>query len=124
MKKTLIAIVLAGFCATVHADISMPKRENFYDRLGRGIANVVGAPTEIADSVYYYNQVDGGTVAFSKGLVQGISRMVCDFAQGGYEIVTSPLPVGPDGSYRTFKQPPWNCSVVDEYPPADLKYFW
>lgn len=114
-----LALVLTHFA---HADISMPVKDNFYDKMGRGLANIALAPTEIIDSIYTLNQLEGPTVAWSKGLVQGVSRSVQDIAVGTGELVTSPIPVGPEGAnYQTWKSAPYNSMVVSEYPPADLQ---
>jgi len=103
----------------------MPIADNFYDKMGRGIANVVFSPAEILESQWTLLQVEGGTVGFCKGfLVQGPSRMVQDMGLGIFDIITSPFPLHPGVSYQTFKQPPYDSMVVRDYPPADLEYWY
>src|SRR5271170_764504 len=103
MKRILaIAILLAAPQLLAHADISMPVRDSFYDKLGRGFADIVFSPSEMMDSQYGMLDTEGDTVAFSKGfLVQGTSRMVMDIGMGVFEIVTSPFPTQVNGSYRS-----------------------
>jgi putative exosortase-associated protein (TIGR04073 family) len=108
----------------VYADISLPKKQTFYDKLGRGVANVILAPAEIYDSFYTTLQEEGPTLAVTKGLVQGTGRMWSDISLGFYDVVTSPFPTGPDFSYRTWKQPAHGSMTVNEYPPADFLNNW
>src|SRR3984957_7506585 len=123
MKQVFVLallLVLPSFAA--YADISMPVRDSFYDKLGRGIADVVFSPSEMLDSQYGMIETEGNTTAFCKGfLVQGISRMIMDMGHGVFEIVTSPFPTQEYGSYRSQKCPPYDSMVVNCYPPSDLK---
>ena len=115
-------IVTVSLTLSSRADISMPVKDNFYDKLGRGVANIALAPSEIIDSIYTLNELDGPTVAWSKGMVQGVSRGVMDIADGVGETVTSPFPIGFQGAnYQSWKFTPYNSMVVNEYPPADLQ---
>jgi putative exosortase-associated protein (TIGR04073 family) len=126
MKRILaLAILLLAPSMTTHADISMPVRDTFYDKLGRGLANIVFSPAELLDSQYGMIDTEGDTVAFSKGfVVQGMSRMVQDIGMGVFEVVTSPFPTQNFHSYRSQKLPPYDSMVVNPYPPADLKYWY
>ncbi len=84
MKRILaLAILLLAPQMTTHADISMPVRDSFYDKLGRGLANVAFSSSELLDSQYGMIDTEGNTVAFCKGfLVQGTSRMIMDIGHG------------------------------------------
>jgi putative exosortase-associated protein (TIGR04073 family) len=125
MKRILaLALFLAVPAIMVHADISMPVKDSFYDKLGRGLSNLVLAPSELLDSQYSMLDTEGNTVAFTKGfLVQGTSRMIMDMGHGVFEILTSPFPTN-NGSYRSHKLPPYDSMVVNDYPPGDLKYWY
>ena len=102
----------------------MPVRDTFYDKLGRGLADLVLSPSELLDSQYSMIDTEGNTVAFTKGfLVQGVSRMVMDMGHGVFEIATSPFPTN-GGSYESSKLPPYDSMVVNDYPPADLKNWY
>jgi putative exosortase-associated protein (TIGR04073 family) len=126
MKRFLVlSLLLASASMTVRADISMPVRDSFYDKLGRGFADLLTTPSELLDSQYGMIDTEGTTVAFCKGfVVQGTSRMVMDMGQGIFEIVTSPFPTHPFGSYRSQKLPPYDSMVVNDYPPADLNNWY
>jgi len=126
MKRILaLAILLFVPQITIHADISMPVRDSFYDKLGRGLADVCFSSSEVLDSQYGMLDTEGNTVAFCKGFcVQGVSRMVMDIGQGVFEIVTSPFPTQDFCSYRSQKMPPYDSMVVNAYPPSDLKNWY
>jgi putative exosortase-associated protein (TIGR04073 family) len=126
MKRILaLAILLVAPQIMAHADISMPVRDSFYDKLGRGIANIAFSTSELMDSQYGMIDTEGNTTAFCKGLlVQGTSRMLMDIAQGAFEIVTSPFPTQNFHSYRSQKLPPYDSMVVNAYPPSDLKNWY
>ncbi len=103
----------------------MPVRDTFYDKLGRGLADVVFSPSELLDSQYGMIDTEGDTTAFCKGFVaQGFSRMTMDIGMGVFEIVTSPFPTQNFHSYRSQKLPPYDSMVVNDYPPADLKNWY
>src|SRR5271170_6926584 len=122
MKRILaLAILLVAPQIMAHADISMPVRDSFYDKLGRGIADVAFSSSELLDSQYGMLDTEGNTTAFCKGfLVQGISRMTMDIGHGVFEIVTSPFPTQNFHSYRSQKLPPYDSMVVNAYPPSNL----
>jgi putative exosortase-associated protein (TIGR04073 family) len=126
MKRILaLAILLASPQIMAHADISMPVRDSFYDKLGRGIADIALSPSELMDSQYGMIDTEGNTVAFCKGLlVQGTSRMIMDIGQGVFEVITSPFPTQNFHSYRSQKLPPYDSMVVNAYPPSDLKNWY
>jgi putative exosortase-associated protein (TIGR04073 family) len=123
MKRLLALVLLSASCLlSARADISMPIKDSFYDKLGRGLADVIVSPSELLDSQYGMIDTEGNTVAFFKGfVVQGMSRMVMDMGHGVFEIVTSPFPT-PD--YESLKSPPYDSMVINDYPPADLKNWY
>jgi len=126
MKRLLaLALLIAATSLAVRADISMPVRDSFYDKLGRGIANITLSPSELLDSQYGMIETEGNTKAFCKGfLVQGCSRMVMDIGMGIFEVATSPFPTQDFCSYRSQKLPPYDSMVVNDYPPSDLKNWY
>ena len=126
MKRILaLAILLVAPQIMAHADISMPVRDSFYDKMGRGIADIAFSPSELLDSQYGMLDTEGNTTAFCKGfLVQGTSRMIMDIGQGVWEVVSSPFPTQKYCSYRSQKLPPYDSMVVNDYPPADLKNWY
>ena len=125
MKRIFaLALLLAATPLAAHADISMPVKDSFYDKLGRGLADILVSPSEMLDSQYTMIDTEGNTVAFFKGfLVQGVSRMVMDIGHGVFEVATSPFPTN-NGSYRSQKLPPYDSMVVNDYPPGDLSNWY
>jgi len=74
MKRIiLLAFLLAAPSLALRADISMPVKDSFYDKMGRGIADVAFSSSELLDSQYSMIDTEGNTVAFYNGfVVQGI----------------------------------------------------
>jgi putative exosortase-associated protein (TIGR04073 family) len=123
MKRLLtLALLAAAFTLTARADISMPVKDSFYDKMGRGLADIFVSPAEMLDSQYGMIDTEGDTKAFFKGFIaQGMSRMVMDIGHGIFEVATSPFPT-PD--YRSLKDAPYDSMVVNDYPPADLNNWY
>jgi len=118
MKRLLTLLACLALNTSVWADLQMPPKENFYDRLGHGLANIFLAPSHVLDSPYSMLETEGLTTASTKGMVQGISRMIMDIGVGFAEVVTSPFPV------ESLKSPAYDSHVVEPYPPADLVDNW
>jgi putative exosortase-associated protein (TIGR04073 family) len=119
MKKILLLVTVLAMAGVAQADLSMPKKPNFYDKAGRGLANIILSPAHLFDSPYSLLQEEGPTVAGTKGFVQGTSRMLMDVAHGIYEVVFSPFP-----PYESLKQPAYDSGQQNPYPPADLIDNW
>ncbi len=120
MKTLLSLLALSLSLVVVHADIDMPKHDNFYDKAGRGLADIIMSPAEILDSHYNVMESEGTTAGFFKGLlVQGPSRMFMDIGMGVFEVITSPFP-----PYDSLKMRAYDTAVVNEYLPADLKNWY
>jgi len=116
MKKIALLAACLMIGSFAQADIQMPKKPNFYDRMGQGVANVLFAPAEILDSTYSLTMEEGPTVGATKGVVQGLSRMVMNVFVGTFQIVSSPFPLK-----NNPKQPAYDTLQVSPYPPADLE---
>lgn len=116
ISSILVASLLAVSFAS--ADIHLPREQNFYDRLGGGIANVVFAINEIPDSWYQVNQAEGPVPAATKGLVQGTSRLFMDMGVGIWEVVTSPIPID------SAKAPSYDGNADNQYPPSLLENWY
>lgn len=119
MKKLALLAALLATLSLAKADLSMPKQPNFYDKAGRGIANIVLAPAHLFDSPYSLLLDEGPTVSVTKGFVQGLSRSVMDTGMGIYELVTCPFP-----PYESLKLPAYDSGQQNPYPPADLIENW
>lgn len=118
MKKLAVICMLGLMVSVASADLSMPKKDNFYDKMGRGLANIILSPAHLFESPYELTQEYGGTVGMTKGFVQGTSRMVMDIFVGVAEIATAPFPTGP------LKGRAYDTGQVEPYPNADLKDNW
>jgi putative exosortase-associated protein (TIGR04073 family) len=114
---TSIALILLSV-SFAQADLSMPKKPNFYDKLGNGLANIILAPAHLFDSPYELIQTEGPTVGTTKGFVQGTSRMIMDIFVGVAEVITSPIPS------KSYKSAAYDSGQVEPYPPADLIDNW
>ena len=77
MKRILALMLLLAATTTfsVRADISMPVRDSFYDKLGRGIADVAFSPAELLDSQYSMIDTDGNTVARRYARAQPLAEL-------------------------------------------------
>lgn len=119
MKQLFATLTLLALTVTIaSADLSMPQKDNFYDKVGRGLANIILSPAHLFESPYELTEEYGGTVGTTKGFVQGTSRMVMDIFVGVAEIVTAPFPTGP------LKGKAYDTGQVEPYPNADLKDNW
>ena len=122
MKRIALLFVIAAFgISAAEADLTMPKRKNMYDYAGQGFANIILAPSHLLDSPYGLLESDGPTVAATKGVVQGISRMFMDMGVGIAELATAPFaPI----INEEYKNPAYDTGLINTYPPADLYDNW
>jgi len=88
------------------------------EKLGRGIANVGLAASELLDSNYEMLQEKGPTYAYTIGIVQGVSRVIMDTGVGAIEIGTFFIPT------KSMKMPAHDTGQVEPLPPADLIDNW
>ncbi|MFV0338329.1 MAG: exosortase system-associated protein, TIGR04073 family [Chthoniobacterales bacterium] len=115
---TLLGILLTS--SIVMADIQAPPASDYGPtrKLGRGISNIVFAPTELLDSMASINYSEGNSAAWGYGLVRGIGRSFARLGYGFYEAVLFAVP-----NYKgTYEQPypsdiPWIYSGYSEFPP-------
>lgn len=125
MKKfplILIALVLTSMAGQqiVFADIQAPPQSDQGPtrKLGRGLSNLLFAPTEIIDSMSDVNDAEGNSAAFGYGLVRGLGRTFARMGYGFYETFTFFAPT----NHGTFKPPyqnniQWLNSGYSEFPP-------
>ena len=100
------------------ADLRLPPKPTMMEKLGRGIANVGLAASELLDSNYEMLQEKGPTYAYTIGIVQGVSRVVMDTGVGVSEIGTFFIPT------KSMKMPAHDTGEVEPLPPADLIDNW
>ncbi|HEY2342085.1 MAG TPA: exosortase system-associated protein, TIGR04073 family [Chthoniobacteraceae bacterium] len=121
MKSLLLSsIMILSLTAVTVADIQDPPMNDYGPtrKLGRGIANILFASTEIPESINEINDRDGNAAAASYGIVRGIGRFFFRMGMGVYEVATHPFPTY-RGSYRPpYKlQTPWIQGGFEEFPP-------
>lgn len=109
MKKLLLtALALTITSSITLADIHIPNKPGPTRKLGSGIAKTVASSAYIADSFYDKLLSEGGTSAFTYGLVEGTGKAVYSTVLGVAEILTFPLPryEGFDRKFPTTRKPP------------------
>ena len=100
----------------------------FTRKLGRGFANTFFGATEFYKTICEVQDRDGGSAAFSYGVVKGLGRVAFRFGAGIYELVTAPFPTYRE-SYRPFYKSdvPWIHGGYSEFPPdlgLESKYLY
>ncbi|MEO6788398.1 MAG: exosortase system-associated protein, TIGR04073 family [Chthoniobacteraceae bacterium] len=120
MKRLLLSLTISLFAANAMADIQDPPMRN-YDatrKLGRGWANFIYGPAEIADTMQRVNELDGNAAAWTYGWAKGVRRWIVRASAGVYEIFTYPFPTN-RRSYRPVLRSniPWINGGYEEFPP-------
>ena len=120
MKKLLVLALVIGAAHFAFGDIQDPPGNDYGPtrKLGRGLANMFFAPTEIFDSIGKVNKYEGNNAAGSYGVVRGIGRTVERNWVGVFEVLTFPFPVWrhsyapllPDNTH-------WIHAGYSEFPP-------
>ena len=118
MKKSILLSLICLAPLVSLADLRLPPKPTIMEKLGRGVANVTLAVSELLDSNYQILQEKGPTYAYTEGLTQGLSRMVMDTGVGAIEIGTFFIPT------KSMKMPAHDTGQVEPVPPADLKDNW
>lgn len=120
--KSLMAITLVlGLAASSFGDIQDPPSNDYGPtrKLGRGVSNLLFAPTEILVNMTQLNKEEGNNAAFSYGLARGIGRSATRHVAGLLEILTWPFPSFMRGSYYPLLPPdiPYIHAGFSEFPP-------
>jgi len=118
MQMRLCLLAVLTLPALSWADLRLPPKPTIFEKLGRGIANVTLASSELLDSNYQLLQEKGPTYAYTVGIVQGVSRVIMDTGVGAIEIGTFFIPT------KSMKMPAHDTGQVEPVPPADLKDNW
>ena len=119
--KTLLSIsLLALVSASAFADIHDPSMNDYGPtrKLGRGLANITFAGTELILNPTEINDREGNSAAWSYGVVKGFGRFFYRMGFGVYEVATHPFATY-KGSYRPpYKSNiPWIHGGYEEFPP-------
>lgn len=120
MKTTLALAVATVFASAALADIQDPPANDYGPtrKLGRGISNLVFAPTEFFVTVNQVNQTEGNSAGAGYGVVRGVGRTAARHVAGLIEILTFPFPIW-RGGYHPILQPdvPYIHAGYPEFPP-------
>jgi putative exosortase-associated protein (TIGR04073 family) len=117
MKKLLSLLILGVLAGTAIQD---PPGNDYGPtrKLGRGLANMLFAGTELVQVPNQILNREGDVAAFSYGPVRAVGRFFFRTFMGFYEVTTFPLPLT-KASYRI----PWKSSIpwihggLEEFPP-------
>jgi putative exosortase-associated protein (TIGR04073 family) len=119
--KTLVSLaIFIGLAGAALADIQDPPGNDYGPtrKLGRGISNLVIAPTEFFVTVNQVNQTEGNSAGAGYGVWRGLGRAGARHVAGLVEILTFPFPIWRD-SYLPILPPevPYIHAGYAEFPP-------
>lgn len=121
MKTPLVITMVIGLVASSFGDIQDPPSNDYGPtrKFGRGLANLLFAPTEIVVNINKLNKEEGNSAAFSYGLARGIRRSAARHVAGLLEILTWPFPSFMRESYYPLLPPdiPYIHAGFAEFPP-------
>ena len=130
MKKLVVLAVILGAAQLAFGDIQDPPGNDYGPtrKLGRGLANMFFAPTEIFDATAKVNKYEGNNAAGSYGVLRGVGRTVERNWVGVFEVLTFPFPVWRE-SYRPILPDNirWKHTGYSEFPPElgnETKYIY
>lgn len=120
MKKALTILLAFGVAGVAFCDIQSPpgSRDTPVRKLSRAIANIFYGVTEIPVTFEKTLKEEGGTAAFTQGVVEGADRAGMRFGYGLYELVNFRTP-----KYKESYRAPYARDHYDtvhgyaEYPP-------
>jgi putative exosortase-associated protein (TIGR04073 family) len=121
MKSLLLsAVSVLGLTAMAVADIQDPPMNDYGPtrKLGRSLANLGFAVTEVPTTLAEVNDRDGNSAAISYGIVRATGRFFFRMGAGVYELFTFPFP-----TYKSSYRPPYKLTTpwlqggYEEFPP-------
>jgi len=120
MKRILLSIAAGILVSSAMADIQDPPMNDYGPtrKLGRAWANIACGMSEIPDTIYKTNELEGNISASTYGFVKGVGRFLFRLKSGIDELVTWPFPT----YKRSFRPPyksniPWINGGFEEFPP-------
>ena len=120
MKTILAFAAVAGLASVAFADIQDPPGNDYGPtrKLGRGVSNLVWAPTDFFVTVNQVNQAEGNSAGASYGVVRGLGRVGARHIAGLIEILTFPFPIW-HNSYQPLlpSDIPYIHAGYPEFPP-------
>ena len=120
MKRLLLSIAAGFIVSTAMADIQDPpmNEQGPTRKLGRAWANLSCSLSEIPDTMYKINVLEGNSAAATYGFVKGFGRFLFRIRVGLHELATFPFP-SYERSFRPMYKSsiPWVNGGYDEFPP-------
>lgn len=120
MKTVLAFAAVAGLASVAFADIQDPPGNDYGPtrKLGRGVSNLVWAPTDFFVTVNQVNQTEGNSAGASYGVVRGLGRSAARHVAGLIEILTFPFPIWHNGYQPLLRSDiPYIHGGYPEFPP-------
>ena len=120
MKTVLALAAVAGLASVAFADIQDPPGNDYGPtrKLGRGVSNLVWAPTDFFVTVNQVNQTEGNSAGASYGVVRGLGRSAARHVAGLIEILTFPFPIWHNGYQPLLRSDiPYIHAGYPEFPP-------
>ena len=90
--KRYVTILLIFAVALSFSTTAFAEGEGPFEKLFRGLTNIVTSPGEILDSVMEDRSGTGMAAGKSHGLLEGISRFLVKASAGAVEVATFPVP--------------------------------
>jgi putative exosortase-associated protein (TIGR04073 family) len=120
MKTILPLAAIVGLVSFALADIQDPPSNDYGPtrKLGRGLSNLVFAPTDFFVTVNQVNQIEGNSAGAGYGVVRGLGRSATRHVAGLIEVLTFPFPIM-GGTYYPLLAPdiPYIHAGYPEFPP-------
>ena len=120
MKKLIVLALAFSAAYSAWGDIQDPPANDYGPtrKLGRGIANLFMAPTEIPVCIATVNTYEGNSAAVSYGFLRGAGRTGARHIAGLFEVLTFPFPIWREGYGPILpKDIPWIHAGYSEFPP-------
>lgn len=78
------------------------------DKLGRGVLNIVASPVDLARTIHIQSNAKGPAYGWTVGIVEGLGRTLVRIGAGAIEVVTFPFDF-PDEDKEPLLEPeyPW-----------------
>jgi putative exosortase-associated protein (TIGR04073 family) len=120
MKNLIVLSLILGLVGSSLGDIQDPPSNDYGPtrKFGRGLANLLYAPTEIVVNINKLNKEEGNNAAFSYGLARGIRRSAARRVAGLIELLTWPFPTWRESYYPMLPpEIPYIHAGYAEFPP-------
>src|SRR5258707_6380755 len=100
MKTILASALIVSLAIGVFADIQDPPGNDFGPtrKLGRGISNLIIAPTKVFTTVNQINQTEGNSAVAGYGVWKGAVRTATRLVAGLIDILNFPFPICHDSN--------------------------